>query len=144
MKGRAGCQGALRIGAALIVFWPLVGSAQPANSWLERLDTNGDGAVDLGEVRHARGVVFDRLDTDHDGFLSRDELAAARKPRRNATAQPGSRLLVRADADKDGRISRDEFLALAGQTMKRRDRNGDGRITADELPPPRPRQPSRP
>lgn len=144
MKGRAGRQGALLIGAALVVFWPLAGSAQPASPWLGRLDTNGDGAVDLDEVRHARGIVFDRLDTDHDGFLSRDELAAARKPRRNVAAQPGSRLLARADADKDGRISRDEFLALAGRTMARRDRNGDGRITADELPPPRPRKPSRP
>jgi hypothetical protein len=40
------------------------------------------------------------------------------------------------DSNLDGRITRAEFLAAADRRFKRLDRNGDGKITLDELPKP--------
>jgi hypothetical protein len=146
MDGRIGFRAAL-LAAALMAALPNAGWAR-SGGWLQRLDANGDGAVDRDEARRARAPVFERLDADRDGALSADELAAAgRKPRVGATAtksRPGSRLLARGDRDKDGRLSRDEFMAFADATLARRDRNGDGRVTADEIPPPRQRRPVQP
>jgi hypothetical protein len=39
-----------------------------------------------------------------------------------------------ADANLDGRVSKAEFLAAADRRFKRLDKNGDGKLTLDELP----------
>jgi len=39
-----------------------------------------------------------------------------------------------ADTDLDGRVSKAEFLAAADRRFKRLDKNGDGKLTLDELP----------
>jgi len=39
-----------------------------------------------------------------------------------------------ADTDLDGRITKAEFLAAADRRFKRLDKNGDGKLTLDELP----------
>lgn len=61
--------------------------------WLERLDTDRDGRVSREEYRTWRASLFDRLDKDKDGKLSPDELPH-RKPHGaasgSASAHPGS------------------------------------------------------
>ncbi|MDB5427016.1 MAG: EF-hand domain protein [Phenylobacterium sp.] len=47
-----------------------------------------------------------------------------------AEAEP----VMAADADLDGRITKAEFLAAADRRFKRLDKNGDGKLTLDELP----------
>lgn len=42
--------------------------------------------------------------------------------------------LQRMDADADGRVSLDEYLAWMSYAFDRMDRNGDGVLSADELP----------
>ena len=39
-----------------------------------------------------------------------------------------------ADTDLDGRVTKAEFLAAADRRFKRLDKNGDGKLTLDELP----------
>jgi hypothetical protein len=39
-----------------------------------------------------------------------------------------------ADTDLDGRVTKAEFLAAADRRFKRLDKNGDGKLTPDELP----------
>ncbi len=41
-----------------------------------------------------------------------------------------------ADSNLDGRVTRAEFLAAADRRFKRLDRNGDGKLTIEELPKP--------
>ena len=61
--------------------------------WLERLDTDRDGRVSREEYRAWRAGLFDRLDKDKDGKLSPDELPH-RKPHGaasgSASAHPDS------------------------------------------------------
>lgn len=70
-------------------------------------------AVAAGHDTHAHGTqaprhgasatdAFARMDINHDGFLSRAELAK----------HPMAAHAVMVDADKDGRLSRSEFKAL--------------------------------
>jgi len=44
----------------------------------ERLDSNHDGMVSRDEYRAQVAVRFDRLDTNHDGFLDQSEMTAMR------------------------------------------------------------------
>ena len=57
---------------------------------LARLDKNKDGKVSLAEFSAKRLADFDALDTNHDGWLTEDELIAGRRARGGAApARPG-------------------------------------------------------
>ena len=100
-----------------------------------------------------RTAMFDRLDTNHDGNISRQEFTAARPEVRERRvfvmregAAPGARMRVHrmgmggfgghlfemADANKDGRVSLAEAQAAALAHFDKADANRDGRITPDE------------
>lgn len=155
----------------------------------ERLDTNHDGFITKDEVeafhrkiasaqdkgtemrKHLsehhmpmrdRGAMFDRLDTNHDGVISREEFMAgqpsAREERvifmmrdahaKNGTGQPephelpmhgaamgmgfAGRLFEIADANHDGRVSLKEAEDAALARFDRMDLNHDGKVTPEE------------
>jgi calcium-dependent protein kinase len=98
------------------------------------------GAPEVAALR----AEFLKIDTDHSGFISYDEMGAALKGFKIDHAQLRS-VLEAMDDDGDGRISYDEFMnaALSKQLASHQnaiwwafceyDKDGDGRITADEL-----------
>ncbi|HVZ74276.1 MAG TPA: EF-hand domain-containing protein [Polyangia bacterium] len=43
---------------------------------LKMIDTNGDGVISADEHAAASSAMFDKMDTDHDGFLTKAELKA--------------------------------------------------------------------
>lgn len=53
---------------------------------LRKADTNGDGLLDATEVKDLPRLAkhFDRIDSNHDGKLSRDEIKAARAAKADA------------------------------------------------------------
>jgi len=85
------------------------------------LDANRDDRVSRSEWRADR-VTFDRLDENHDGYLTRAEMAAP-----DAAAVDFSSL----DTDANGVISRGEWLQSA-ESFERLDTNHDGRLTSIE------------
>lgn len=90
-------------------------------------------------------TIFAQLDANQDGELVADEISTEHQ-------QLFERLLRTADGNKDGKLSKGEFAAgltkkaepqapgrpegaeFAQRMFKRLDRNGDGRVTADEVP----------
>ncbi len=97
---------------------------------MKHLDKDGDGLISRAEAQAAPRLAkhFDEIDANKDGFLSKDELAAARAKMRDA-------IFARIDTDADGRISRDEaarFPRLA-RHFDKIDANKDGYLTKDEL-----------
>ncbi|MCG6882965.1 MAG: calcium-binding protein [Silicimonas sp.] len=92
------------------------------------LDANGDGSVNLDEFKAAQVAraeerateMFERLDADGDGVLSRDVLERGRGDAR------GIRMIERFDADNSGGVSAEEFEE-ARAMMRERGGRGEGR-----------------
>lgn len=75
---------------------------------------------------------FARLDKNGDGFIDAGELAALASERASFAAQ---RFFERFDADRDGKVTRQEFDRFAKDRFANLDLNDDGKITEADLPP---------
>jgi len=116
----------------------------------QRVDPFGDATIPRSAAVADAGKRFDTLDTNHDGSLSPDELAAGRPMRMRAAGPPPvgegrrdgmagrmagqwqARMFDRIDTNHDGKLSKDEFVA--GQLMRfdRMDADHDGNLTKAE------------
>ncbi|MGH8617161.1 MAG: EF-hand domain-containing protein [Burkholderiales bacterium] len=113
-------------------------AGDPAGQRLDRqfrqADRDGDGALSKQEARlHAPDVLrkFDRMDTDRDGKVSREEFERAYQTRARRELDRFRML----DTDHDGFLSRQEFAKEAPQgqsAFSALDRNKDGRISQEE------------
>jgi Ca2+-binding EF-hand superfamily protein len=132
------------------------------DGFLRDRDKNGDGFLQRDELPPAYRAAFERLDTNKDGKISREELAqgvAHLRPRRRPSDliymlvemsdfnEEGPREVQRAydilrklDQNKDGKIDADELKAgrehIANNRVdflfKQLDANKDGRISREE------------
>lgn len=113
----------------------MAGKDMPGKHILQRVDTNGDGAVSKDEMIAAREHAFKKLDRNGDGVIDEKEIEGARDAiidRADAAqAMLGTRWR-RMDTNGDGKVSEDEFR---GRTplFDLADRNGDGKLSADEI-----------
>lgn len=101
-------------------------------------DSNSDGVLTRAEFNAGREAQFARLDADHNGQLTREEMRADRGEHRRGQrgghrGGPGAGMSG-ADANNDGNITRDEFLARPAAMFARLDTNSDGVISASERP----------
>jgi Ca2+-binding EF-hand superfamily protein len=92
-------------------------------------DANHDGIYTCDEWKSFMDGLFKSADRNHDGFLSPSEFETVRK------ADPS---LAEADfgyfdENQDGKISRKEFVDKPSAFILRFDRNGDCRVTPDEI-----------
>jgi Ca2+-binding EF-hand superfamily protein len=99
-------------------------------------DSNSDGVLTRAEFSAGREALFARLDADHNGELTREEMRAERGDRqgRRGARRGGSHGLANADANNDGNITREEFLARPTAMFARLDTNNDGVLSASERP----------
>lgn len=93
---------------------------------MKNMDINNDGAISRDEWKGKR-PVFDRIDKDGNGSLTREELSAA-GPRQS---RQGGRI-NQMDMNNDKQISRDEWKGDK-KRFDRLDVNSDGVITKEEL-----------
>ncbi len=111
------------------------GSADEMAGMLMSFDRNGDGKLSREEVPERMQGLFDRGDKNHDGVLTADEIheLALHTPPPGETRGGGRDPVVAAlDANHDGVISKEE-IDNAPATLRTLDRNGDGKLTADEF-----------
>ncbi|EGD10620.1 putative calcium-binding protein [Xanthomonas vesicatoria ATCC 35937] len=96
---------ALSTGAVFAATPPAAGDAPRPG----KLDSNHDGVIDRSEAAADPKLAaqFDRLDTNKDGKLSRDERPRHRGPGREGRGD----WMAKFDTNKDGRISREEAKA---------------------------------
>jgi hypothetical protein len=145
---------------ALVASMALLASAAAqagGNADRPRLDTNGDGSVDLAEIQAARPDFtvekFNAADGNGDGLLSRDELRAAHGKARQhkdldtdgdgsfsfeemQKAHPGltQEQYAAFDGDKDGKLTRTELKQGFGREMfSRIDQDGSGGVSLSEM-----------
>jgi Ca2+-binding EF-hand superfamily protein len=107
--------------------------------WFSRLDTNHDGAISKDEASAAADARVDRMfanaDTNHDGLITQDELRAAAQARRAAMKAKFDARIKAADKNGDGVLSKDEAAALPmfARRFDRLDINKDGYLSTDEI-----------
>ena len=106
---------------------------------LRTLDADGDFIISADEITNAP-VALSRLDRNHDGKLSPEECGQSgpandRFIRHARLEFMGFHpVLAALDTDHDGEISASE-IQNAAAALKTLDRNGDGKLTQDELLP---------
>ena len=105
----------LIVAAALAVTLPTAAFAQAGPA-----DPYGDATVAKADAAIVDAARFDQLDTNHDGNIAGDEVAAA------------GRGVGRADTNGDGSISKAEFLAAQAGRFDMMDGSHDGQLTKAE------------
>ncbi len=116
-------------------YWPL----PVLYDFLQHLDANHDGQVTLAEAEAQLLVIpyglFNALDRNDDGVLS---LADVPEIAPTGPADALKRLIEEADTNDDGTVTFEEaqakIPALTQEKFNFLDRNGDGVLTADDLP----------
>ncbi|WP_223972824.1 EF-hand domain-containing protein [Bradyrhizobium sp. RD5-C2] len=92
-------------------------------------DANHDGVYTCDEWKAYLGRLFDRADRNHDGQLTPPEFEGVRRA--------GSALVDADfgyfDENQDGRITRREFVEKPNEFILQNDKNGDCRVTSEEL-----------
>ena len=96
----------------------------------EAMDQNKDGKVTQAEIFSSRKDEFAAADTNGDGALSVEEMAARHEKIR---ARMAERRLQFMDTDGDGAVSAEEFARARHPIMMRLDRDGDGAFSREEI-----------
>jgi hypothetical protein len=99
--------------------------ASGADVW----DANHDGIYTCDEWKSYLGRLFNLADRNHDGHLDQTEFATIRK----TGPTFGDADFGYFDENQDGKISRDEFVDKPSEFILSHDKNGDCRVTPDEL-----------
>lgn len=121
-----------------------------ASAELLTLDKNGDGKLTLDELRPSRPPQTGSADSGKDqppgppprepaGAQNTNSVPGGFGPGRHGHRPPPSPLFLALDVNHDGVIDAEE-IANAPATLKTLDKNGDGKLTLDELRPPHPPQ----
>lgn len=96
----------------------------------DKLDADGDGRVALSDLKGKHAERLAKADANGDGYITREEMRAYSEARRSEW-----RAKRFPDANGDGSVSRSEFEAASKERFDKLDKNGDGKLTEDELSP---------
>jgi Ca2+-binding EF-hand superfamily protein len=97
-----------------------------ASRWVEKLDKNGNGKLELSELPEHKRKWLAAADTDGDGILSPEELRAHR-------TQHMKRGFAKMDKNQDGFITQDEIGERFFSKLAVADADKDGKLSQAEL-----------
>jgi len=97
---------------------------------IENYDMDSDGVVTRAELESGLRQYFMQADTNRDGKLDPDEVAAANQRR---IKQDGTAAIPLIDWNHDGYVDFNEFASGVRSQFEQMDLDGDGRVTIDEF-----------
>lgn len=98
---------------------------------LKKMDTDGDGKISSAEFQAAAAARFAAIDTQNTGKITAEQIANSRPASDRAEKFAEHEV---AKIGSNGVITKDQYLAAAQARFAKLDKNGDGYVTADELP----------
>lgn len=101
----------------------------PPSELLQRY-ADKNGVITRAAIEAGLRADFAAADNNHDGCLDAEEARAVNEARWKVSASTTSPLI---DFFRNGCIDFDEFAAEPRSLFEQLDRNGDGRLTPDEL-----------
>lgn len=104
----------------------------PPRDLLTKYDSNHDGTVTKAEMEAGLRAEFNAADVNHDGCLTPDEARTINEVR---WTEQGSTATPLIDWNQDGCIDFNEYAGTARSLFTQMDRNGDGKLTLEELNP---------
>src|SRR5262245_49879048 len=122
---------------------PVKQRRRPMPALIAAVDVNHDGVLDAAEIAKASESLR-KLDKNDDGTLAAEEVHPRRASRPGSTSSGGAETGAAAqrapsparlgvvDANKDGMIDAAE-ISSASQVLAKFDKDGDGKVTLDEL-----------
>jgi Ca2+-binding EF-hand superfamily protein len=131
----------LAVSAATVLIGAAGGAVAHRSDWhgdrsqrgammFERLDTDNDGKVTRAEAEAYRDSKITEFDKDNDGALNQAEYTAMMQ---SMMAEHMQRRFERRDADGDGKLSPSEMSSRMDRMFKHMDENGDGAIERSEM-----------
>ncbi len=127
--------GTIGAGAALAKGGPGGHGFKGERATFEQLDADGSGEVTQAEMEAAKAARFATVDTNGDGVLSAEELAAQASAQ---VAERTAKMIERFDADGDGALSQEEMPKPrrggdSAKMFERLDADGSGGISKEEF-----------
>ena len=123
-----------RIVAAFAVAGVLLAGAAlarpQAGALFDRLDTDRNGSVSHEELAAHKARRSEGLDANADGVVSFEEVQAQRQRHREERARAR---FARLDRDGDGEVSVAEFEARGERLFEKLDADGDGEVSREEF-----------
>lgn len=109
--------------------------ADKGHGMFERSDTDGDGFVSKVEFDAGRDSMFAKLDANKDGVVTQEEMQAARDAWRAKMGKPANdnQTQDQTQPQDQSQAQADPAKKRHGGFMKRLDADEDGRISADEF-----------
>ena len=117
---------------------------------MKRADQNGDGKISQDEVPEQAWARLGKLDTNNDGAVTKEEMAAGMSAMRGAKGKEGEKgqgtkakgrpggagpeaLFSRYDEDEDGKIGESDVPAEVWGKLRNADTDADGLVSKEEL-----------
>lgn len=100
----------------------------------DEMDTNHDGFVSRDEFVAYQKKRFDEFDTNHDGKIDAKEIASS-PPLMERNLKTAERMIKEWDKNGDGIVSADEFKQASEERFARQDKAGTGKIARPSAPP---------
>jgi Ca2+-binding EF-hand superfamily protein len=99
---------------------------------LQEMDTNGDGRISLDEYLAAASARFKSIDSQNKGSIDAADIASSKSAIARIDRRANA-MVKHLDTAGNGYVTQDEFVAAAQKRFARLDKNGDGKLTPDEL-----------
>ena len=112
---------------------------EPRKSPFDEMDTNHDGFVSRDEYVAYQKKRFDEFDTNHDGKIDAKEIASS-PPLMERNLKTAERMVKEWDKNGDGIVTADEYKQGAEDRFARQDKTGSGKISRPK-PPQMPQMP---
>jgi EF-hand domain pair/EF hand len=99
----------------------------------DEIDTNHDGFITRDEFMAAQKKHFDEFDTNHDGKIDAKEIANS-PPLMERNMRMAERMVQRWDANNDGVVTTEEFKKFSEDRFTKMDKEGTGKIARRNPP----------